>query len=146
MRQHCPEPLAYTQLPYEKSGGLAITNVGEVGITDVSFMKTVVYTDEHFLRECRVLVHQAEEQAGDESSFEYSAGHSVMVSRYCANTERTVREKSSVVQFHIDIALQVHDNRLGEYSIVRYGDTAAQCSKKKLPSPQVRASTCTVRS
>ena len=79
VRQHCPEPLAYTQLPYEKSGGLAITNVGEVGITDVSFMKTVVYTDENFLRECRVLVHQAEEQAGDESSFEYSAGHSVMV-------------------------------------------------------------------
>ena len=142
VRQQCPEPLAYTRLPYEKSGGLVFTNVGEVGITDFSFMK-IVYTDKHFLRECRVLVSR---QAVNHPSSTVQDTPSWYNSRYFANTERTVREKSSVVQFHTDIALQVHDNRLGEYSIVRYGDTAAQCSKKKLPSPQVRASTCTVRS
>ena len=59
------------------SGGLAFTNVGEIGITDFTFMKTAVYRDSrYFLRECRVLVHEAEEQAGGKSSFEYSAGHS----------------------------------------------------------------------
>ena len=44
-----------------KSGGLDITNVGEVGTTDLSFTKTAVYTDRHFLREYRVLVREAEE-------------------------------------------------------------------------------------
>ena len=53
--------------------------IGEVCITGFKFMKTAVYTDGHFLRECGILVHEAEEQESGEPSFEYSAGHSIMV-------------------------------------------------------------------